>query len=175
MIVSSFRAVSGDCKGHDGPGKFPSRQSHDVEQSRRQTYRGTRKKFSSAAIAAHDHTLASYTRRVDPRSKLNNAGCGNPPTPPTAQNLVPIPLRRGLSPVSPPTRQPRLLSLAFSCRLRPGIGPSPDLNPWDMAAVGYPLWLWADGPTHVGPISDAVAGSIGIAGSGSEQPDLPDG
>jgi len=27
-----------------------------------------------------------------------------------------------------------------------------------MAAVGYPLWLWADGPTHVGPISDSVAG-----------------
>jgi hypothetical protein len=40
----------------------------------------------------------------------------------------------------------------------PGIGPSPDLNPWSMAAVGYPLWLWADGPTHVGPISDSVAG-----------------
>ena len=27
-----------------------------------------------------------------------------------------------------------------------------------MAAVGYPLWLWADGPTHVGPVSDSVAG-----------------
>jgi hypothetical protein len=40
----------------------------------------------------------------------------------------------------------------------PGIGPSPDINPWNMAAVGYPLWLWADGPTHVGPISDSVAG-----------------
>ena len=42
--------------------------------------------------------------------------------------------------------------------IAPGIGPSPDLNPWNMAAVGYPLWLWADGPTHVGPISDSVAG-----------------
>jgi hypothetical protein len=40
----------------------------------------------------------------------------------------------------------------------PGIGPSPDLNRWKMAAVGYPLWLWADGPTHVGPVSDSVAG-----------------
>jgi hypothetical protein len=27
-----------------------------------------------------------------------------------------------------------------------------------MAAVGYPLWLWAAGPTEVGPISDSVAG-----------------
>ena len=40
----------------------------------------------------------------------------------------------------------------------PGIGPSPELNPWNMAAVGYPLWLWADGPTHVGPIRDSVGG-----------------
>ncbi len=40
----------------------------------------------------------------------------------------------------------------------PGIGPSPDLNRWQMAAVGYPLWLWADGPTQVGPVSDSVAG-----------------
>ena len=40
----------------------------------------------------------------------------------------------------------------------PGIGPSPELNRWKMAAVGYPLWLWADGPTHVGPVSDSVGG-----------------
>ena len=42
--------------------------------------------------------------------------------------------------------------------IAPGIGPPPDLNRWKMAAVGYPLWLWADGPTHVGPVSDSVAG-----------------
>ena len=29
----------------------------------------------------------------------------------------------------------------------PGFGPSPDINPWKMAAVGYPYWLWADGTT----------------------------
>jgi hypothetical protein len=40
----------------------------------------------------------------------------------------------------------------------PGIGPSPDLNRWKMAAVGYPLWLWAEGPTQVGSVSDSVAG-----------------
>ena len=42
--------------------------------------------------------------------------------------------------------------------MAPGIGPSPELNRWKMAAVGYPLWLWADGPTHVGPVSDSVGG-----------------
>jgi len=38
----------------------------------------------------------------------------------------------------------------------PGIGPSPDLNRWKMAAVGYPLWLWAEGSTDPAPVSDSV-------------------
>jgi hypothetical protein len=40
----------------------------------------------------------------------------------------------------------------------PKVGPDPKVNKWKMAAVGYPLWVWADGPTHVGPVSDRVAG-----------------
>lgn len=40
----------------------------------------------------------------------------------------------------------------------PGIGPSPEVNRWKMAAVGYPLWLWADGPTHRGPVADSAGG-----------------
>lgn len=40
---------------------------------------------------------------------------------------------------------------------KPGIGPSPNINRWKMAAVGYPLWLWSDGPTHVGPVAQTVA------------------
>ena len=39
----------------------------------------------------------------------------------------------------------------------PAVGPDPDKNEWHMAAVGYPLWLWADGPTHVGPVTSTVA------------------
>ena len=40
----------------------------------------------------------------------------------------------------------------------PKVGPDPKANKWKMAAVGYPLWVWAEGPTHVGPVSDNVAG-----------------
>ena len=40
----------------------------------------------------------------------------------------------------------------------PGIGPSPSLNPWKMAAVGYPLWLWAEGNTNPAPVSDTAGG-----------------
>jgi len=31
----------------------------------------------------------------------------------------------------------------------PRFGPDPSVNEWKMAAVGYPLWLWTDGPTVV--------------------------
>ncbi|WP_375425100.1 hypothetical protein [uncultured Friedmanniella sp.] len=36
------------------------------------------------------------------------------------------------------------------------IGPSPDLNEWKIAAVGYPLWLWTDGTTNPAPVTDSV-------------------
>jgi hypothetical protein len=130
--------------------------SADVDQR----LRDARAKFS-AAIAAYDRRLASYNRCVrtfDP--SLNKAGCGNPPTPPTAPEF-------GSDTFSGRGNQPAITAgnaaAIAVARLQlptiaPGIGPSPDLNPWNMAAVGYPLWLWADGPSHVGPISDSVAG-----------------
>jgi hypothetical protein len=31
----------------------------------------------------------------------------------------------------------------------PQIGPDPSVNEWKMAAVGYPLWLWTNGPRTV--------------------------
>lgn len=31
----------------------------------------------------------------------------------------------------------------------PQIGPDPTANEWKMAAVGYPLWLWTEGPQTV--------------------------
>ncbi|MCW2811818.1 MAG: hypothetical protein JWP61_2276 [Friedmanniella sp.] len=39
---------------------------------------------------------------------------------------------------------------------RPMIGPPPELNEWKMAAVGYPLWLWAEGDLNPAPVSDSV-------------------
>lgn len=40
----------------------------------------------------------------------------------------------------------------------PMVGPPPDLNRWQMAAVGYPLWLWAEGNLAPAPVSSTVAG-----------------
>ena len=39
---------------------------------------------------------------------------------------------------------------------KPMIGPPPEINEWKMAAVGYPLWLWADGDLDPAPVSDSV-------------------
>jgi len=31
----------------------------------------------------------------------------------------------------------------------PRLGPDPSVNEWNMLAVGYPIWLWTDQPTHL--------------------------
>ena len=115
-----------------------------------------RKKFS-AALAGYDRRLATYNRCVqtfDP--SLNSAGCGSAPTPPTAPQFRSDTFSgRGITAGQAAAIAVARLQLPT---IAPGIGPSPKLNPWNMAAVGYPLWLWADGPTQVGPISDSVAG-----------------
>jgi hypothetical protein len=118
-------------------------------------------KTFSAALAVYDRRLASYNRCLqtfDP--SLNKTGCGSAPTPPDVPRLSSATFSgRGNQP-TPTAGQAAAIAVA---RLQlpsipPGIGPSPDINPWNMAAVGYPLWLWADGTTNVGPISDSVAG-----------------
>ena len=39
---------------------------------------------------------------------------------------------------------------------KPGIGPSPNINDWHIAAVGYPYWLWAEGNLNPAPVSTTV-------------------
>jgi hypothetical protein len=141
--------------GESGPSTHQS-----PNDGRERNDRGVRdeSKRLSAILAAYDRKVAAYTRCVqtlDPT--VNNAGCGTPPTAPQFRSDT----------FSGRGNQPRITAGQAAAiavaRLKlptvaPGIGPSPKLNPWNMAAVGYPLWLWADGPTHVGPISDSVAG-----------------
>lgn len=66
-------------------------------------------------------------------------------------------------PAVPPaaTIPPQVLAYTAMARLKltaptPGIGPPPSINEWKMAAVGYPLWLWADGNLDPAPVSDSV-------------------
>jgi hypothetical protein len=118
-----------------------------------------RKKFSEAH-AAYIRQLTTYNRCIMTfNPSTNPGGCGNRPTAPTAPMFS---TNNFAGPGNSAITAGQAAAIAVA-RLQlptiaPGIGPSPDLNPWNMAAVGYPLWLWADGPTHIGPISDSVAG-----------------
>lgn len=120
---------------------------------------------NDAAIRRYDQGLQSYQSCL-----ANPAGqCGTAPAPPVLGRQVGIgdgylTAVGGPPPTATPvpTISPQQAAYMAIARLRfpttsPGIGPSPKINPWKMAAVGYPLWLWSEGPTSVGPVSDAVA------------------
>ena len=67
----------------------------------------------------------------------------------------------GGAPQARPTLPPRTLAYMALADLRltaptPTIEPSPDRNRWKMAAVGYPLWLAADGDLDPPTVSDSV-------------------
>jgi hypothetical protein len=136
------------------PTRRPNRK--DAENQR---VREAGKKLE-AAMAAYNRRVVMYNRCVlsfDP--SRNPAGCGSAPTLPAVPRFASNTFSGG---GNQPIRADQAAAIAVA-RLQlptiaPGIGPSPDLNPWNMAAVGYPLWLWADGPIHVGPISESVAG-----------------
>jgi hypothetical protein len=60
-----------------------------------------------------------------------------------------------------PALSPEQVAYIASARIRltppkPMIGPPPGINEWKMAAVGYPLWLWAEGNLDPAPVSDSV-------------------
>jgi hypothetical protein len=129
------------------PTRKPDRQDAENQRVREAT------KKLAAAFAVYDRQLARYNRCLvifDP--SLNSAGCGSAPTLPTVPRFGSDSFSgRGNPPIRITAGQAAAIAVA---RLQlptiaPGIGPAPDVNPWSMAAVGYPLWLWADGPTHV--------------------------
>ncbi len=66
-------------------------------------------------------------------------------------------------PAAPPAPvvSPQQAAYIASARLRltapkPVIGPPPSINRWKMAAVGYPMWLWAEGNLDPAPVADSV-------------------
>ena len=128
----------------------PPNPSNHRRRSGNDRLQEARKKFTTAH-AAYIRQLTTYNRCVvtfNPSS--NPGGCGNRPTAPAAPMFR---TNTFSGPGNPAVTAGQAAAIAVA-RLQlptiaPGIGPSPNLNPWNMAAVGYPLWLWADGPTHV--------------------------
>ena len=127
-----------------------------VEEAGKQDHSNSRqlnaRKFA-AALAVYDRQLARYRQCL--QASPNGTGCTQPNSPWLRTNTFSGP---GNQPISAGQAAATAVARLQLPTIAPGIGPSPELNPWNMAAVGYPLWLWADGPTHVGPIRDSVGG-----------------
>ncbi len=142
-------AVSSGGGGKSGPSK--------LEIARKQ------QRAVDRAVAKFESSLKAYTSCVEGGGngcKAPNAGAGGALTGVEAV-LLGQPRPAGAAPA--PTITPAQAGAIAVARLQlpvsaPGIGPDPDVNEWKMAAIGYPLWLWADGPTHVGPVGQNVAG-----------------
>jgi hypothetical protein len=133
------------------PNTLSARKSLDQSRAT-QKMRDVRTKFA-AALAVYDRQLARYRRCL--QASPNGTGCNQPNSPWLRTNTFSGP---GNQPISAGQAAAIAVARLQLPTIAPGIGPPPKLNPWNMAAVGYPLWLWADGPTHVGPITDSVGG-----------------
>ena len=160
-----------------------SESNHDAGGGRRRpTSSGVSSK--SAGPSAHDLAIAKNAALADSYAKAltaaNNCsidsygtaaggGCAAPPAP----NFVAVPAAPTAAPGKPaatagkpaaaappaPTYTPEQAAYIALAKLTipsvtPGIGPSPDLNQWKMAVVGYPYWLSATGATQAGPVTD---------------------
>jgi hypothetical protein len=88
------------------------------------------------------------------------AGLTTCTAPPEVTGAI-VPVQRGQIAVVPQI-SPQEAAYAAVAQLRlsapkPVIGPSPDVNEWKIAAVGYPYWLWAEGNLDPAPVSTTVA------------------
>ena len=146
------------------PGVNPIRggtRSAHVRQSRLnsaddEAFRAAQKEYD-ASLTRYGVSLQAY---VFCMSSPVASACGAPPILPHNPALLDGP---GLITTAVPLVTGAQAAAMVVARLQlptisPEIGPSPALNEWKMAAVGYPLWLWAGGRTHVGPVTDTAGG-----------------
>ena len=104
--------------------------------------------------------VAYYARKsaYDACRGSGQGGCTAPGAPVEAPDLI----GRAYLAGGAPQISPEQAAIVAVARLRltppkPVIGPSPEINEWDIAAVGYPYWLWADGDLDPAPVSTTVA------------------
>ena len=140
-------------------------KAREVARAREAAFKAKVATYQSA-LAKQQSCLTSGRRPVT----TGNAAAFCPP--PTLPNFGDPGFLVGVSTQTDPAKpgepavprirlDPQQVAYMAFARLRltpptPGIGPSPKLNKWDMVAVGYPLWLWAEGLTNPAPVSDSV-------------------
>lgn len=168
---TTCNAVSGHCRAsaqtsptpatvHEGKGRPSGRSGRAPAKSRADSAAAIERKFKRE-VAAYQAALekqAACEAGLIPGAAREANWCPLPsrPTPPDAR------LRLVGNPGKEPSITPEQAAYLAVAQLQlpinaPGVGPDPDKNRWKMAAVGFPYWLWAEGPTHVGPVSQKVA------------------
>ncbi|GAB2584841.1 hypothetical protein GCM10009593_24950 [Microlunatus antarcticus] len=137
-------------RGHDTPKKSSSSRrtpgSSDASQLKK--------------IEQQTDDFVAYSNRKRAFDACTSAGTGGCTAPGDAVDF-PDALVRGQGPAAPQI-SPQQAAYVAVAQLRltppkPVIGPSPEINEWNMAAVGYPYWLWAEGNLDPAPVSTTVA------------------
>lgn len=72
----------------------------------------------------------------------------------------------GVTAAAPPP-DPAVVAAQVIARLQlpsgaPKVGPPPEVNRWNMVAVGYPLWLWTEGDTDLQTAAAAQGLSVSL-------------
>ena len=139
-----------------------SHTSKGSKSQKQQSHRpsGPTDKQQLEALNRQTDRYIAYTNRKRAYDACTSAGAGGCVAPGNAVDL-PEPLVSGAI-QSAPQISPQQAAIVAVARLhldppKPVIGPSPEINEWNMAAVGYPYWLWADGDLDPAPVSTTVA------------------
>lgn len=152
-------------------------QPEQRENGRNTPYRGTPSKYTYLPKAEYERRTAEHQKAVAAIIARNGATAGRQDrciTTPGQQacgrfSYTALPaalnIRAAGNPAvpvaAPPPIDPQEVAYVATARLqltapKPMIGPPPEINRWKMAAVGYPLWLWADGNLDPAPVADSV-------------------
>lgn len=167
LTASPELALAVDGLGTDSQGATLTAHSHHKKnggggKKSQSTDRvsGPSDKQRLAAINRQAERYVDYVNRkhsYDACVVAGTAGCTGPGDPVE----LPDPLTRGQI-AAVPQISPQQAAIVAVAQLhldppKPVIGPSPDINEWHMAAVGYPYWLWAEGNLNPVPVSTTVA------------------
>lgn len=146
----------GSPKGKSGPHK-PT-YAEIVAKIRKQNAQAA-EAYKIAVEQANDHSKTGECA-FSPGGSFTGQDC-SPTRPKTIH--IPKPPKGTPAPAIPPISPEEAAYLAIATKLKitasgVGIGPDPALSQWKKAIVGHSYWLWATGPTHLGPVSDSASG-----------------
>lgn len=100
-------------------------------------------------MAVYQRATKNYYRQLGSYQDCLAAGgesCSSPTVVPEIQGVL---VTLTGTPGGPPLMSPGQAGAIAVARLQlplnaPKVGPDPKVNKWKMAAVGYPLWVWAE-------------------------------